>query len=81
MLIGTKDDCSSKSAEHVVRGSTKLKNSDILKKLQAERLSHSDTVKQEEVMQLAIVFQVVDLLPDMPSKTDQVVVSYITIMI
>ena len=79
MLIGTKDDCSSTSAEHVVGGSTKLKNSDILKKLQIERLSHSDTVKQEEVMQL--IFQVVNLFLHMPSKTDQVVISYITIMI
>ena len=66
-----KDNSSSTSAELVVGGSPRLKNSDILKKFQAEKLSHLETVKQEEIMQL--VFQFVNLFPDTPSQTDQVV--------
>lgn len=65
-----KDDSSSISAEFVVGESPRLKNSEILKKLKGE-LSHLDTVKQGEMMQL--VFQFVDLFPDTPSQTDQVV--------
>ena len=48
-----------------------MKNSDILKKFQAEKLSHLEAMKQEEIMQL--VFQFVNLFPDTPSRTDQVV--------
>ena len=66
-----KDNSSSTSAELVVGGSPRLKNSDILKKFQAGKLSHLEAVKQEEIMQL--VFQFVNLFPDTPSRTDQVV--------
>ena len=51
-------------------GSPKLKNSDVLKKFQAEKLSHLDQTKQAEMMQL--VFQFIKLFPDTPSRTDQV---------
>ena len=66
-----KDNSSSTSADLVVKGSPRLKNSDILKKFQAEKLSYLEAVKQEEIMQL--VFQFVNLFPDTPSQTDQVV--------
>ena len=71
MFINTKDDSSSISAELGVGGSPRLKNSEILKKLKGEKLSHLDTVKQGEMTQL--VFQFIDLFPDTPSQTDQVV--------
>jgi len=58
------------AAESVVSISPKLKNSDILKKFQTEKLSHLDQTKEEEMMQL--VFQFVKLFPDTPSRTDQV---------
>ena len=61
---------SSRAAEFVVGGSPKLKNSDVLKKFQTEKLSHLDPVKQEEMMQL--VFQFVQLFLDTPSQIDQV---------
>ena len=66
-----KDGSSSLSAALLVGGSPRLKNSDILKKLKEEKLSHLDAVKQREMMQL--VFQFVNLFPDTPSRTDQVV--------
>ena len=65
-----KDNSSSTSAELVLGGNLRLKNSDILKKFQAEKLSHLEAVKQEEIIQL--VFQFVNLFPDTPSRTDQV---------
>ena len=59
-----KDDSSSTSVELVV-GSPKLKNSDIMKKYQAEKLDHLDAGKQEEMIQL--VFQFINLFSDTPS--------------
>ena len=65
-----KDESTSQAAEMVVGGSPKLRNSDILKKLQAEKLSHLDQTKQAEMIQL--VFQFIKLFPDTPSQTYQV---------
>ena len=63
-------DSSSQDTESVVGRSPKLRNSDILKKFQTEKLNHLDPTKQGEMMQL--VFQFVRLFPDTPSRTDQV---------
>ena len=46
----------------------KLKNSDVLKNLQKEKLSHLTTKEQNEMMEL--VFQFVGLFPDTPTRTD-----------
>ena len=46
----------------------KLKNSDVLKNLQKEKLSHLTTKEQDEMMEL--VFQFVGLFPDTPTRTD-----------
>ena len=43
----------------------KLKNSDVLKNLQKEKLSHLTTKEQDEMMEL--VFQFVGLFPDTPT--------------
>ena len=51
-------------------GSPRLRNSDVLKRFQTEKLSHLDPMKQGEMMQL--VFQFVTLFPDTPSRTDKV---------
>ena len=51
-------------------GSPKLRNSDVLKRFQTEKLSLLDPMKQGEMMQL--VFQFVTLFPDTPSRTDKV---------
>ena len=48
----------------------KLKNSDVLKNLQKEKLSHLTTKEQDEMMEL--VFQFVGLFPDTPTRTDRV---------
>ena len=48
----------------------KLKNSDVLKNLQKEKLSHLTTKEQDEMMEL--VFQFVGLFPDIPTRTDRV---------
>ena len=46
----------------------KLKNSDVLKNLQKEKLSHLTTKEQNEMMEL--VFQFVGLFPVTPTQTD-----------
>ena len=60
----------SQAREFLVGGSPKLRNSDVLKRFQTEKLGHLDPVKQGEMMQL--VFQFVTLFPDTPSRTDKV---------
>lgn len=60
----------SPTEDYVMGRSPKLKNGDILKNLQVEKLSHLDPTQQGEMMQL--VFQFVRLFPDTPSQTDQV---------
>ena len=49
-------DSSSKDTESVVGRSPKLRNSDILKKFQTEKLNHLDPTKQGEMMQLVFQF-------------------------
>ena len=60
----------SQAREFLVGGSPKLRNSDVLKRFQTEKLSHLDPMKQGEMMQL--VFQFVTLFPVTPSRTDKV---------
>ena len=60
----------SQAREFLGGGSPKLRNSDVLKRFQTEKLSHLDPMKQGEMMQL--VFQFVTLFPDTPSRTDKV---------
>ena len=58
----------SQAREFLVGGSPKLRNSDVLKRFQTEKLGHLDPVKQGEMMQL--IFQFVTLFPDTPSRTN-----------
>ena len=60
----------SQAREFLVGGSPKLRNSDVLKRFQTEKLGHLDPVKQGEMMQM--IFQFVTLFPDTPSRTDKV---------
>ena len=46
----------------------KLKNTDALKNLQKEKLSHLVTKEQDKMMEM--VFQYVGLFPDTPTRTD-----------
>ena len=55
----------SQAKKFLMGGSPKLRNSDVLKRFQTEKLDHLDPMKQGEMMQL--VFQFVTLLPDTPS--------------
>ena len=45
----------------------KLKNSDALKNLQKEKLSHLTTKENKMKLLMKLVFQYVGILPDMPT--------------
>lgn len=55
----------SQDASDMTKMVPKLKNSDVLKNLQKEKLSHLTTKEQDEMMEL--VFQFVGLFPDTPT--------------